>query len=422
MPSLDEYQSKQLVSKAGLRVPRGRLASTAREARDIAEWIGGHVVLKAQLPTTGRLGIGGVRFADDPTEAERIAESLLRDGVGTFKVTSLLVEEELKIEVEFFAGVIVSDSYKVKGPVIMFSTEGGTGIEDIAVRCPEKVASMSVDILTGPIARDVEDLISGLGVGPDALKPLRESVCTLYKVFRECDARSAEVNPLALTASGQVYAVDCRIVVDEASVFRHAELGVDFPRDLGRGPTCLERIAWEVEKEDYRGTGYFAQMAEGFQQGQRYVGFHGLGGGGAMLSADALIGQGLQLADYADTSGNPTASKVYRIAKIILSQPNIDGYAVMGPGIANQDQWHTALGLVRALREELPGRPGFPVVILLAGNKEAESLEIIREGLKDLPARIEVFGHEHVARVDYVAQRMRALVDQYVKEREGSHE
>ena len=132
-----------------------------------------------------------------------------------------------------------------------------------------------------------------------------------------------------------------------------------------------------------------------------------------MLGADALTRHGLKLANYTDTSGNPTAAKVYRIIKIILSQPNIDGYVMMGAAIANQEQWHHAHALVRALREELVNRPNFPVVILIAGNKEAESLEILREGLKGLPARIELYGREYVNNVDYVAERMRKLVEEY---------
>jgi len=132
-----------------------------------------------------------------------------------------------------------------------------------------------------------------------------------------------------------------------------------------------------------------------------------------MLGADALTRHGIKLANYADTSGNPTASKVYRIIKLILSQPNIDGYIMMGAGIANQEQWHHAHALVRALREELINRPNFPVVILIAGNKEAESLEILREGLKGLPARIELYGRDYVYNVDYVAERMKKLIEEY---------
>ena len=132
-----------------------------------------------------------------------------------------------------------------------------------------------------------------------------------------------------------------------------------------------------------------------------------------MLGADALFRHGLKLANYADTSGNPTASKVYRIIKIILSQPNIDGYVMMGAGIANQEQWHHAHALVRALREDLADRPGFPAVILIAGNKEAESLEIIEKGLQGLPARIEIYGSDYVYNVDYIAERLKKLIEEY---------
>jgi len=154
-------------------------------------------------------------------------------------------------------------------------------------------------------------------------------------------------------------------------------------------------------------------MTREFRPGEGVVGFHGIGGGGAMLGADALIRHGVKLANYADTSGNPTAAKVYRIVKIIFSQPNIDGYVLMGACIANQEQWHHAHALVRALREELVSRPNFPVIILIAGNKETESLEILSEGLRGLPAKVEIYGRDYVYNVDYIAERMKKLIEEY---------
>jgi len=156
-------------------------------------------------------------------------------------------------------------------------------------------------------------------------------------------------------------------------------------------------------------------MTRNFKPGEGVIGFHGIGGGAAMLGADALLRHGLKLANYADTSGNPTASKVYRVVKLIFSQPNIDGYILMGAGIANQEQWHHAHALVRALNEELISRPGFPVIVLIAGNKEAESLEILKHGLQGLPAKIEIYGRDYVYNVDYIAKRMRKLVNDYLK-------
>lgn len=413
MPKLLEYKGKRLLRECGILVPEGDIAATPREAREIVDKLLKPVAIKSQIETTGRFKAGGIKFADNADEAEKATEELLGKEIKGLKVEKVLVEEKLAIDREFYVGVIVNDSYKVKGPVLMFSTQGGVDIEEVAAKFPEKVVNMNVNILDGLSVKEVRELISKLDVPERLVEPLSKVVCGLYEVFRKYSARSAEINPLVLTEEGEICPADCRIVIDEASVFRHPELEIDYPRDIGRAPTELERIAWRVEEEDYRGIGYFVQMATDFQPGEGYVGFHGLGGGGAMLGADALMRQGLKLADYADTSGNPTASKVYRVVKLIFSQPNIDGYVMTGAGIANQEQWHHAHALVRALREELVNRPNFPVILLLAGNKEAESMEILREGLKDLPAKVELYGREYVYNVDYISERMKKLVEEY---------
>jgi len=413
MPKLYEYQGKRLLKQLGVPVPQGDVASTPAEARRIAAKLAKTVVIKAQVGATGRFKAGGIKFADNASEAEKVARELLGKEIKGLRVEKVLVEEKLPIEKEFYAGVIVNDSYKVKGPVLMFSTQGGVDIEEVAAKFPEKVVSMNVDVLEGLTSEDTRDLISKLDVSPSLVEPLSQVVYGLYQVFKKYSARSAEINPLVLTQDGGIFPADCRIVVDEASVFKHPELEIEYPRDIGRAPTELEQLAWKVEEEDYRGVGYFVQMAKDFGPGEGYIGFHGIGGGAAMLGADALIRHGLKLADYADTSGNPTASKVYRVVKLIFSQPNIDGYILMGACIANQEQWHHAHALVRALREELANRPNFPAILLIAGNKEAESLEILREELKGLPAGVEVYGRDYVYNVDYVAERMKELVAEY---------
>lgn len=413
MPKLYEYQGKRLLKGTGVGVPEGAVASSSVEARKIAEKLGKPVAVKSQVGATGRFKAGGIKFANNANEAEKAAQELLGKEIKGLKVEKVLVEEKLPIEEEFYAGIIINDSCKVKGPVLMFSIQGGVDVEEVAATSPEKVVSMNVDVLRVMKTGDVRKLISQMNISPSLIDPLSKAVHGLYKVFKEYDARSAEINPLVLTTDGKIYAADCRIVIDEASVFRHPELEIDYPRDIGRAPTELERLAWKIEEKDYRGVGYFVQMAQDFGPGEGYVGFHGIGGGGAMVGADALIRHGLKIANYADTSGNPTASKVYRVVKLIFSQPNIDGYILMGPVIANQEQWHHAHALVRALKEELSSRPNFPVVILIAGNKDRESMEILTEGLKGLPAKIEVFGRDYVDNVDYVAERMKELVDEY---------
>lgn len=412
MPKLYEYQGKRILGKY-MFIPRGSVASTPSEAAEIAEKLGGSVVIKVQAGITGRAQAGGIKFAQNPLEAEKIAKDLIGCEIKGLKIDKVLVEEKLAIKDEFYASVIMNDSWKIKGPLLMFSIQGGTGIEEIATKFPETIVSSTIDVLKGFNVGEAEELVGKLGLSSFLKGQLGKAVYGLWRAFKEYSARSAEINPLVLTEDDDIYAADCHIVIDEASVFRHPELEIDYPRDIGREPTELERLAWEVEKKDYRGIGYFAQMTRDFGPGEGVVGFHGIGGGGAMLGADALLRHGLKLADYADTSGNPTASKVYRIVKLIFSQPNIDGYALMGACVANQEQWHHAHALVRALREELQDRPGFPVILLIAGNKESESLEILRKGLNDLPAKVEIYGRDYVYNVDYIAERMKMLIDQY---------
>ena len=183
---------------------------------------------------------------------------------------------------------------------------------------------------------------------------------------------------------------------------------------MEREPTELEHIAWNIEEEDYRGTGYFAQMAPVITREEKYVGFHGIGGGGAMLGASALINRGVKIANYADTSGDPPASKVYKVIKAIFSQP-VNGYVMMGACLANQEQWHHAHAIVKGLREELQDRPGFPVLLLIAGNKEPKTHEIIKEGLKDLPVKWELYGREYIYQTDFLAQRFKEMLEEYLQ-------
>ncbi|MCS7139584.1 MAG: acetate--CoA ligase family protein [Candidatus Nezhaarchaeota archaeon] len=416
MVRLYEYQGKEILKSVGIKVPRGGIASTPEEARKIAESIGKTVAIKAQILATGRFKAGGIRFASTPYEAELIAKELIGATIKGLKVKRVLIEEKLSIKREFYVGITVDDSYKVRSPVIIFSTEGGIDIEEVAMRSPEKVASLIVDYLEGIDHAKAHGLVSKLGVELSLAKELSDVIVKLYQVFKRSDARIIEVNPLALTDTGEIYAVDCRVTIDDDAVFRHPELGVKLPRDMDREPTELEEIAWEIEERDYRGTAYFAQLITDFKDGEVYIGFHGIGGGGAMLAASELIARGFKLVNYADTSGDPTASKVYRVIKAIFSLP-IDAYVLMGSCLANQEQWYHGFAIVKALREELKDKPGFPVLILIAGNREKETHEIIRRGLEDLPIRLEIYGREYVYQTAFIADRVKALVDEYLKER-----
>jgi len=408
MARLFEHQGKALLKEAGLLVPEGDIAATPEEAREIAERMGGPVAVKVQVWSTGRFKAGGIKFASTPDEARAAAAELLGRDIKGFRVEKVLVEERLEIAHEFYAGVIVDASHKVRAPVVMFSAQGGVDVEGAA----KAVARMTVDFSRGVELDDALGMVRSVDVPEAAAEPLARAVVALYGVFRQIDARSAEINPLVLTKDGRVMAADCRLSVDDASVSRHPELGIRVARESDTPPTEWDIAAWDVEGADYRGSSYFAQMDMGPEGGGR-IGYHAIGGGGALLAADMLAKHGLRLANFAETSGNPPASKVYRIARLVLSQPGIEGYCMMGAVIASQDQWCHALGLVKAFRETLARRPGFPVVVLIAGNREREALAILREGLADMPLRLELFGREHLHKLDQVAARMKELVDEY---------
>jgi len=415
-----EYQGKEVLRKEGISVPEGSSVSSAAEAREVAQQIGKPVAVKAQIWATGRFKAGGIKFANSPEQAERAAQQLLGSAIKGLPVKKVLVEEKLDIDKEFYVGVIVSDSFEEKCPVLIFSTEGGVTIEEVAARNPERVARLSVDYLQDVGPAEAKQLLSKLSfngaLSPELFAELSKVICGLYKAFKECDARTAEINPLVLTKDKHIYAADCRFTIDDNAVFRHTEFGITVPRDMTREPTELEKIAWTIEEGDYRGTGYFTQIATGFHEGEGYIGLHGTGGGASMIATGALINRGFKVANYADTSGDPPSSKVYRVIKCILAQP-IDGYVLMGSCLANQEQWYHGFAIVKALTEEAKERPGFPLVILIAGNKEKQTHEIIRNGLKDLPLRWELYGRDYIYNTDFIADRVKDLVEAYQKEK-----
>ena len=241
MARLHEYQGKQLLQSVGVQVPYGDVASSPEEAATIAAGIGKPVAVKAQIWATGRFKAGGIQFASSPREASAAAEGLLGSTIKGFQVDRVLIEERLKIEREYYAGVIVDDSHKVRAPAVVFSTEGGVGIEEVAARSPDKIARLTVDIRSGLPRERASKLASVLGLSEPLLARIGRAICGLYELFRRYEARSAEINPLVATRAGQIYAADCRVSIDDASVPRHPELGIAVPRESDAPPTELDR-------------------------------------------------------------------------------------------------------------------------------------------------------------------------------------
>jgi succinyl-CoA synthetase beta subunit len=382
MARLHEYQGKALLAEHGFTAPRGRAVSSADEAAKAAEELGGAVVVKIQAWTTGRKAMGGVALVDTPEEARAEAERMLAMKVGNFPVREVLVEEKLAIKDELFVSLSIDDANR--RPVILLSLVGGSGIEQRA----GQVARLACDPVDGPDEGEIRRLLVESPVDPALHDQVLSAVLGVFAVARDCEARSVEINPLVTTADGRVVAADCRMTIDDYAVFRHPELGIDIARELDHPPTALERVAYAVEQADHRGTFYFAQLATraGEGGGRGLVGFPGAGGGGSMMSMDAIVNEGFTIANFTDTSGNPSAAKVYRAARIILAQPGLCGYFGSGSGVASQEQFWSAYGLAKAFWEmEL----SIPAVIRLGGNSEDRAVEILEAAGRDLPATVE---------------------------------
>ena len=407
MARLAEFQGKQLLQAAGIAVPRGEIARSPSEAAAAAQRLGGAVAVKAQAWTTSRKAQGLVRFADSAEQAATAAGAILAAQAGGFPVTEVLVEERIAVAAERYAGIILDDRRRC--PLLLVASRGGSGLEETAREHPEAVAELPLDVVEGLAPHAAREVWRRVGVHGEEQRKLADACVRLAGVARVLDARAAEVNPLVLTADGRVVALDCRLTLDDAAVFRHPELGIEVARELGHPPTALERIAWGVEKDDYRGTFYFLQMREEIAAGQRVVAFHGAGGGGSMMGMDALARHGFGVANFCDTSGNPPASKVYRAARILLSQPGVDGYFGTGSGVASQEQFHSARGLVKAFLEE---PLAVPAVVRLGGNGEERAIEILVGYTASLGVPVECYGKD--TSVDDCAQRLAGLVASFV--------
>src|SRR5438128_6689657 len=405
MARLHEYQGKAILAANGFKIPRGRAVKTADEAVAAAKELaagekGGGVVIKVQVWTTGRAGIGGVAFAKKPADVRGHAARMLSMKVGQFAVEAVLVEEKIAIAREFFLSFAIDDA--ARAPVIIFAPGGGTGIEERAT----STQRIPCDVNSGPLDSALNEAVVSCGLSPAHADHLTQSIRNLFAAARSVEARSLEINPLALTKSGEFVAADCRITIDDYAVGRHPDLGIEIAREFDHPPTALERVAYAVEQNDHRGTFYFAQLATiAAKHSKGLVGFHGAGGGGSMMSMDAIVNAGFTIANFTDTSGNPSASKVYRAARIILAQSDLVGYFGSGSGVASQEQYWSAYGLAKAFWEvDLD----IPAVIRLGGNTEDRAVDILERMSKLLRAPIE--GYRKTDAPATIAARFAELV------------
>ncbi len=391
MARLLEYQGKEIFRKNGISVPRGRLAKSPQEAKQVAEELGGPIAIKAQVLIGKRGKSGGIKFAKNPGEAERDAQDILTSKIDNNPVQSVLVEEMLDIEKEIYMGVTTSDT--TRAPVAIFSLSGGMDIEEVGESHSERIFTKDISISRGFYEFDARNMLRNVeGLSSSETNTYAQIITRVYGIYRKYDCKLVEINPLALTTRG-IFACDARIDVDDDALWRHPELGLEISEEAGaREPTPLEIAAGQIDKNDHRGSAHFVQIDPDGSYAKKLkkisIGYDCVGTGCAITLLDEIFPLGYYPVDFCDTSGNPTSLKMYAATKIVFSQPGIRGY-LMVTGVAAQQLDNTARGIIKALKELYPetgGKPNIPCVLCFRGRSDDVAVQLFKDhGISDSP-------------------------------------
>jgi succinyl-CoA synthetase beta subunit len=391
MARLLEYQGKDIFKKNGIGIPRGKLARSPQEARQIAEEFKTPVAIKAQVLMGKRGKSGGIKFAKTPEEAQLVAREILATKIQNMPVQSVWVEEGLDIKKEIYMAVTTSDATRT--PVAIFSVSGGMDIEEVGERNPEKIFTKDISISRGFYEFDARNMLRKVeGLSGNEINSYAQTLANLYKVYRRNDCKLAEINPLAVTPKG-IFAADARIDIDDDAIWRHPELGLEASEEAGaREPTPLEIAAGQIDKNDHRGSAHFVQIDPDGSYAKAInkisIAYDCVGTGCAITLFDEIYPLGYYPIDFCDTSGNPTSLKMYAATKIVFSQPEVRGY-LMVTGMAAQQLDNTARGIIKALKELYPktgGKPNIPSVLCFRGRSDEVAVQLFKDhGISDSP-------------------------------------
>lgn len=347
--------------KYGVKVPEGKVATTAVEAGEIARELGGKVAVKAQIHAGGRGKGGGIKLAQSAEEAQELAGQLLGSQLVTPQtgpegkvVNCVLIEKGVNIEKEFYLGIVIDRSQQ--RPVFMASREGGVEIEEVAQKNPELILKEHVHPGVGLQAFQARKIAFGLGLEGKAVGNATRFMSSLYQAFESSDASLAEINPLVLTDQGELCALDAKMTFDDSGLYRHAEI-LEM-RDLD------EEEPLEIEASHH-------QLNYIKLDGQ--VGCMVNGAGLAMATMDIIKLEGASPANFLDVGGGANAEQVQNAFRILLSDENVKAVLInIFGGIMRCDV--VAAGVVQAAREI---GVGVPVVVRLAGTNVEEGREIL---------------------------------------------
>ncbi len=353
---LHEYQSKNIFAKYGVPIPPGRVAATAAEARQIAEELGGRVVVKSQVLVGGRGKAGGVKLAKSPEEAEELAAKILSMEIKGLPVRKVLVDKAANIETEIYLGV--TNDRAARKPVIMASAAGGVDIEEVARETPEKIIKVHIDPLLGLQGYQTRDLAAGIDLPKEHWRAFGKICTGLWEAYYHSDATLAEINPLVITAEGELLAVDGKMLIDDNGLFRHPDLAE--MRDLDvEDPT-------EVEARKY---------GLSFIKLDGNIGCMVNGAGLAMATMDITKLFGGLPANFLDIGGGANADKVAAAFRLILSDPKVEAVLInIFGGITRGDE--VARGILAAMDEV---KPDVPMVVRLVGTNAEEGRQLLAD-------------------------------------------
>jgi succinyl-CoA synthetase beta subunit len=362
---LYEYQGKELFRRFGIPVSEGRVATSPEEARSAAEELGGQVVVKAQVLTGGRGKAGGIKLAKGPDEAEARAREILGLDIRGHIVRKLWIEQASEIAKEYYLSITFDRA--AKKPLFMLTTEGGIDIEEVAAKKPEALARLHIDPLEGFQPWQARRLIFGAGIDDRSeQKQLLGLIGKLYDCFVSCDAMLCEVNPLIVTPSGEVKALDSKFTVDDNALEKHPDIA-----DM-RDPEAYppeERAARE------KGVTYVKLDGE--------VGIAGNGAGLVMSTLDVIALVGGRPANFCDLGGGGGAEGVVDALEVITADSQVRSilFNIFG-GITRCDE--VARGILQALGEMTIEHP---IVVRLDGTNAEEGRRLLREAA---PANLHV--------------------------------
>lgn len=371
-----EYESRQIVAKAGIPVSRHGFATTADEARRIAEEIAGPVVIKSQVLTGGRMKAGGVKFADTPDEAAAYAADILQLEINGHMPRGVLVDSRVAVKQEFYAGV-VWDGIR-KQPVMLFSDMGGIDIEEVAETHPDRVGRAHFSNLGEVSDYQAKQVIASIGVTGAALTRATPILVRLARLFVERDMTLAEINPLAQLEDGRFVAVDAHMDMENEARGRQKkllqELGVgDEETRQAREATEFELAGEAVDAASHRG------VAGNVTEFDGNLGLVIGAGGGSLTLFDAVRAHGGKPANYCEIGGNPSVEKACGLAKLVLQKPGVDKIAVMMSIVSNTRVDIVARGVIKAC-VELGYDPAEKIAIFrIPGAWEDEGFKILEK-------------------------------------------